>query len=76
MIGLSICRPYHDPGDRLHRCLVLKFAYHEGTSRHMNAVSIAPPSGGEKIRIANGKLQVPDRPIIPFIEGDGTGTDI
>ena len=30
----------------------------------------------EKIRIANGKLQVPDRPVIPFIEGDGTGPDI
>jgi isocitrate dehydrogenase len=31
---------------------------------------------GEKIRISNGKLQVPDNPIIPFIEGDGTGPDI
>ena len=31
---------------------------------------------GEKITIAHGKLQVPDRPIIPFIEGDGTGPDI
>ena len=30
----------------------------------------------EKIRIANGKLQVPDHPVIPFIEGDGTGPDI
>ena len=30
----------------------------------------------EKIRISNGKLQVPDRPVIPFIEGDGTGPDI
>jgi isocitrate dehydrogenase len=35
-----------------------------------------PPSGGEKITIANGKLNVPDRPVIPFIEGDGTGPDI
>ena len=34
------------------------------------------PSGGEKITIANGKLQVPSQPIIPFIEGDGTGRDI
>ncbi len=42
----------------------------------MNAVTIAPPAGGEKIRVSNGKLQVPDRPIIPFIEGDGTGPDI
>lgn len=31
---------------------------------------------GERIRIAHGKLRVPDRPIIPFIEGDGTGPDI
>src|SRR5262245_47562754 len=30
----------------------------------------------EKISIANGTLQVPDRPVIPFIEGDGTGPDI
>ncbi len=30
----------------------------------------------EKIRIENGKLTVPDFPIIPFIEGDGTGRDI
>nr|WP_072144728.1 NADP-dependent isocitrate dehydrogenase [Hymenobacter sp. AT01-02] len=30
----------------------------------------------EKITIKNGKLHVPDQPIIPFIEGDGTGPDI
>ena len=35
-----------------------------------------PPQGGAKITIENGKLQVPDNPIIPFIEGDGTGPDI
>ena len=34
-----------------------------------------PPSG-EKISIQQGKLQVPAQPIIPFIEGDGTGPDI
>ena len=33
------------------------------------------PAGG-KISISNGKLQVPDQPIVPFIEGDGTGVDI
>jgi isocitrate dehydrogenase len=37
---------------------------------------ITPPAGGARITIANGKLQVPDQPIIPFIEGDGTGPDI
>ncbi len=42
----------------------------------MTDVQITPPANGEKIRIENGKLQVPDRPIIPFIEGDGTGPDI
>ncbi len=31
---------------------------------------------GEKIRMENGKLVVPTNPIIPFIEGDGTGPDI
>lgn len=34
------------------------------------------PSGGEKITIQNGKLNVPSSPIIPFIRGDGTGPDI
>lgn len=31
---------------------------------------------GEKISISKGVLQVPDQPVIPFIEGDGTGPDI
>ncbi len=31
---------------------------------------------GEKITISNGVLNVPDYPVIPFIEGDGTGPDI
>ena len=35
-----------------------------------------PPAGGAKISIANGILKVPVNPIIPFIEGDGTGPDI
>ena len=30
----------------------------------------------QKITIQNGKLHVPDNPVIPFIEGDGTGVDI
>jgi hypothetical protein len=35
------------------------------------------PSGAESIAVrADGTLEVPDRPIIPFIEGDGTGPDI
>lgn len=31
---------------------------------------------GNKITMSNGKLQVPDQPIIPFIQGDGIGPDI
>jgi isocitrate dehydrogenase len=34
------------------------------------------PVAGERIRFEAGALQVPDRPIVPFIEGDGTGPDI
>ena len=34
------------------------------------------PAKGERITINNGKLSVPDNPIIPYIEGDGTGPDI
>jgi len=34
------------------------------------------PEDGEPIAIRDGQLVVPDRPIIPFIEGDGTGPDI
>ena len=33
-------------------------------------------SGGQAIQNHQGRLQVPDRPIVPFIEGDGTGPDI
>jgi isocitrate dehydrogenase len=39
--------------------------------------TIKVPSEGTKITMgSDGKLRVPDRPIIPFIEGDGTGPDI
>jgi len=41
----------------------------------MNQPDLTPPSG-DRITIDQGKLQVPDRPIIPFIRGDGTGRDI
>jgi isocitrate dehydrogenase len=40
------------------------------------AVKLTVPPQGQKITISNGKLNVPDQPIIPFIEGDGTGRDI
>ena len=34
------------------------------------------PTNGARITYSNGRFQVPDNPIIPFIEGDGTGRDI
>ena len=37
---------------------------------------VTPPADGQTITISGGKLNVPDRPVIPFIEGDGTGPDI
>src|SRR4026207_928106 len=36
---------------------------------------VKPPQGG-KISITNGKLNVPENPVLPFIRGDGTGPDI
>jgi isocitrate dehydrogenase len=38
--------------------------------------SVTVPVGGQPITMKDGKLTVPDQPIIPFIEGDGTGPDI
>jgi len=40
------------------------------------ALKLNVPAQGQKITISNGKLNVPDQPIVPFIEGDGTGPDI
>ncbi|WP_457651378.1 NADP-dependent isocitrate dehydrogenase [Rhodocaloribacter sp.] len=37
---------------------------------------LTPPTEGSRITKEAGRLHVPDRPIIPFIEGDGTGPDI
>jgi isocitrate dehydrogenase len=37
---------------------------------------LTAPTDGEAITLRDGRLQVPDAPIIPFIEGDGTGPDI
>src|ERR1035437_1630822 len=41
-----------------------------------NYTTCVVPPAGQAITTANGVLSVPDRPIIPFIEGDGTGPDI
>lgn len=40
------------------------------------ASTVNAPQGGQKIGIENGVLQVPDNPVVPFVEGDGTGRDI
>ncbi len=40
------------------------------------AAKMETPLSGSKITIENGQLQVPDNPIIPFIEGDGIGPDV
>src|SRR5271168_2347637 len=39
-----------------------------------NGISV--PANGQAIEYNNGKFTIPDHPIIPFIEGDGTGRDI
>src|ERR1700691_5743656 len=46
------------------------------TNQNPTAVKPVVPAGGQKMSISNGKLVVPEHPIIPFIEGDGTGRDI
>ena len=38
--------------------------------------NIKIPESGEKITLKDGILSVPNNPIIPFIEGDGIGSDI
>ena len=40
------------------------------------AYKLSKVPAGDPIRLRDGKLEVPDRPILPFIEGDGTGPDI
>jgi isocitrate dehydrogenase len=37
---------------------------------------LSPPTDGDPITMIGGRLRVPSRPIIPYIEGDGTGPDI
>jgi isocitrate dehydrogenase len=40
------------------------------------SATLVPPTEGSRITVENGKLTVPDQPIIPFIEGDGIGPDV
>ena len=39
-------------------------------------MTLNPPAEGERISLRDGRLVVPDHPVIPFIEGDGIGPDI
>src|SRR6202047_5053971 len=41
----------------------------------MSYQTVQPPAGG-KVTIENGEIHCPDNPVIPFIRGDGTGSDI
>ena len=42
----------------------------------MAYTNVTVPQHGQKIRMENGRLHVPEQPIVPFIEGDGIGPDI
>ena len=41
----------------------------------MSSAPVVPPAG-QAITLSDGRLNVPDRPIIPYVEGDGIGRDI
>ena len=41
-----------------------------------NSEALTPPADGQEIKWQEGVLEIPDRPIVPFIEGDGIGPDI
>ena len=42
----------------------------------MANLTFTPPTDGAAVTMQNGRLCVPDRPVIPFIIGDGTGPEI
>src|SRR3546814_12895904 len=63
-----------------HRNFDPRQGHGRGIAQHredpMASFTPTAPAGGAKITLSGGKLQVPNNPIIPFIEGDGTGPDI
>src|ERR1700732_5246875 len=59
-------RDYSDPRAKSYEGEVMKSSYH----------GLPVPHDGEAIQFVGGKFRIPDRPIIPYIEGDGTGRDI
>jgi len=42
----------------------------------VSSTSFPAPPAGDRVTVENGTINVPDRPVIPFIEGDGIGPDI
>lgn len=42
----------------------------------MPSAPFPPPPAGDRIRYESGRLVVPDHPVVPYVEGDGTGPDI
>jgi len=42
----------------------------------VSSTSFPAPPAGDRVTLENGTINVPDRPVIPFIEGDGIGPDI
>src|SRR6185295_4170532 len=60
----------------LHSDRVRAAVFRGGTELIMRFNGIEVPADGQKITLDGIELKVPDRPIIPFIEGDGTGRDI
>jgi isocitrate dehydrogenase len=56
----------------------LRIPHHriEDGDRMLQLETIKPPKEGQAIEVKDGRLVVSDMPIIPFIEGDGTGPDI
>src|SRR5262245_59215992 len=47
-----------------------------GGSKTLKFQKLNLPTEGQRIAVEEGKLRVPSNPIIPFIEGDGTGPDL
>ncbi len=57
-------------------CNVFMGAFSKGASPLSLFKQLEMPKHGEKISMQSSGLHVPDHPVIPFIEGDGTGRDI
>src|SRR5262249_51493216 len=62
------------PARQRHPAIAVRMSAQEARAMEYKLSHV--PAGGAKISIKGGRLQVPDQPIVPFIEGDGTGPDI